>query len=358
MPLLETINLCQRINGQDILNNINLKVEAGEVFALIGPTGAGKTTLLRLLNMLDKPSSGKVLFQGNNIGESAKMGLEIRRRMAFVLQKPVVFNLNVFENIAIGLKWRGLDKQEIRRKMDNVLEMVSLNEYQDRDARTLSGGETQRVAIARAIVTEPELLLLDEPTANLDPATAARVETLISDIIKGYNTTIIMATHDMSQGQRLADRVGVLIKGEIVQSGDWRQIFNTPFNEEVADLVGVENIIDGVVETNQDNIVDVKVGQASIQAVSDYPGGKEVGVCIRPEDVTLAKSKTSSSARNSFAGKIQRIVSFGVLSRVELDCGFPLVALVTKKSAEEMGLEKGKQVYASFKATAVHIINR
>ncbi|MFC1953489.1 ABC transporter ATP-binding protein [Chloroflexota bacterium] len=358
MPLLETVNIHQSFNGKDILRNINLKIEQGEVFAMIGPTGAGKTTLLRLLNMLELPSSGAVYFQGKNTADSAKMRLEMRRQMAFVLQKPVVFGLNVFENIAIGLKWRGLGKQEIRRRTENILEMVDLKEYKDRDARTLSGGETQRVAIARAIVTEPELLLLDEPTANLDPATAARVETLISDIIRRFNTTIVMATHDMSQGQRLADRVGVLVKGEIVQSGDWRQIFNTPLNEEVADLVGVENIIEGILETSEDNIVDVKVGEASIQVVSDYPVGKEVCVCIRPEDVTLAKTKTSSSARNSFAGEIKRMVSFGVLSRVELDCGFPLVVLITKKSAEEMGLEKGKQVYASFKATAAHVINR
>jgi len=358
MPILETINICRSFNGQEVLHNINLKVEQGEVFTLIGPTGAGKTTLLRLLNMLDMPSSGVLLFNDADTAESAKMRLEMRRRMAFVLQKPIVFNLNVFENIAIGLKWRGLGKREIRRKTDNILEMVDLKEYKDRNARTLSGGETQRVAIARAIVTEPELLLLDEPTANLDPATAARVEALISDIIKRYNTTIIMATHDMSQGQRLADRVGVLVKGEIVQSGDWRQIFNRPFNEEVADLVGVENIIEGILETSEGSIVDVKVGEVSIQVVSDFPVGKEVCVCIRPEDVTLAKTKTSSSARNSFAGEIKRVVSFGVLSRVELDCGFPLVVLVTKKSTDEMGLKKGTQVYASFKATAAHVINR
>jgi len=358
MPLLEAINVNQKFNGHDILKNINLQVEPGEVFALIGPTGAGKTTLLRLLNMLDQPSSGKIYFQGNDTAESAGLRLEMRRYMAFVLQKPIVFNLSVYENIAVGLKWRGLNKKEVRRKTESVLEMVSLEEYKDRNARTLSGGETQRVAIARAIVSEPKLLLLDEPSANLDPATAARVETLISDIIKHNNTTVIIATHDMSQGQRLADRVGVLINGEMIQSGDWRQIFNAPFNEEVADLVGVENIIEGIIESSRDSIVDVKVGKAYIQVVSDYPAGKEVCVCIRPEDVTLAKTKTSSSARNTFLGKIKRMVSFGVLSRVELDCGFLLVVLITVKSAQEMGLEKGTQVYASFKATAAHVINR
>jgi len=310
------------------------------------------------LNMLDIPSSGKVFFRGVDMTESAGNRLEIRRRMSFVLQKPVVFNMSVYDNIAIGLKWRGFNKKEIQSKVDSILGIVSLNEYRDRDARTLSGGETQRVAIARAIISEPELLLLDEPTANLDPATSGRVEALISEILSHYKTTIIMATHDMSQGQRMADRVGVLLKGEMVQTGDWRHIFNTPFNGAVADLVGVENIIDGVVELNKDNIADISVGSNSIQAVSDYPAGKKVRICIRPEDVTLALSQTSTSARNSFRGQITRVVSFGVLSRVELDCGFTLIALVTNKSTEEMGLQKDKQIYASFKATAIHVIDR
>lgn len=358
MPLIETVNLYQRQGEQDILKNINLTVERGEVFALIGPTGAGKTTLLRLLNLLDLPRSGKIYYQGVDTAESAGRRAELRRRMAFVFQKPVVFDMNVYDNIATGLKWRKEKKSEIQKKVDRILEMVDLSDYRQRRARTLSGGEVQRVAIARAVVSEPELLLLDEPTANLDPASSMRTEALITDIIRHYNTTIIMATHDMAQGQRLADRVGVMLEGEILQSGDWRQVFNSPQNEDVANFVGVENIIEGTVASSQDEIVSIKAGGNEIQAVSDYPVGKEVGVCIRPEDITLAKKRLSTSARNSFAGQIKKIVSFGVLARVEIDCGFPLVALVTKRSAEEMGLERGKQIYASFKATAVHVINR
>lgn len=358
MPLIETVNLCQRQGQQDILKNINLTVERGEVFALIGPTGAGKTTLLRLLNLLDLPRTGQIYYQGVDTAGSAGLRAELRRRMAFVFQKPVVFDMSVFDNIAAGLKWRKEKRSEIQKKVDSILEMVGLSDYRQRRARTLSGGEVQRVAIARAVVSEPELLLMDEPSANLDPASAMRIEALITDIIGRYNTTIIMATHDMAQGQRLADRVGVMLEGEILQSGDWRQVFNSPHNEDVASFVGVENIIKGTVMSSQDKIVSIKAGVNEIQAVSDYPVGKEVGVCIRPEDITLAKKRLSTSARNSFAGQIKKIVSFGVLARVEIDCGFPLVALVTKRSAEEMGLDKGKQIYASFKATAVHVINR
>ena len=358
MPLIETANLWQRREEQDILKDINISVERGEIFAIIGPTGSGKTTLLRLIDLIDTPASGKILYSGVDISLSEKTKLEARRRMAFVLQKPVVFNMSVYDNIACGLKWRKEEKSSIRQKVDRIMEMAALSDYKDRNARTLSGGETQMVAIARAIVSEPELLLLDEPTANLDPTLASRVESLITDIIRQNNTTIIIATHDMSQGQRLADRVAVLLNGEILQSGAWRDVFNSPQNKEVADFVRVENIIDGVVASSQDEIVTINVGENVIEAVSDYPAGEEVCVCIRPEDITIARSKISSSARNSFAGEITRMVSYGALTRVEIDCGFPLVALITKRSAEELDLNKGKQVYVSFKATAIHIIKR
>ncbi len=358
MSLIETVDLCQRYGEQDILRNINIRVDRGEVFALIGPTGSGKTTLLRLIDPIDAPASGRIYFAGTDITESGRRRLEARRRMAFVLQKPIVFNTSVYDNIAYGLSWRGVSRNSIRARVSSVLEMVGLTPDKKRNARTLSGGEVQRVAIARAIALEPEVLLLDEPTANLDPISTARIEELITNIIHRYDTTIIMATHDMSQGQRLADRVGMLLNGEIVQTGDWREVFSSPRNREVADFVGVENIINGVITSSEDKVVAIDIGNNVIEAISDYPAGGEVCACIRAEDITIALSRLSSSARNSFAGRITRVVSTGPITRIEIDCGFPLVALVTKRSAEELDLEKGKSVYATFKATGVHVIKR
>ena len=356
MSLIETVNLCQRYGERDILKNINLCVDKGEVFAMIGPTGAGKTTLLRLIDLIDVPTSGKKYFDGVDTAESARMRLEVRRRMAFVLQKPVVFNMSVYDNIACGLKWRGVRKSRLREKVNSVLEVVGLSADKNRNARILSGGEAQRVAIGRAIAIEPEVLLLDEPTANLDPVSASRIEELITSIIQRYATTIIMATHDMSQGQRLADRIGVLINGELLQTGSSRDVFTSSRNREVAEFVGVENIIDGVIVSSEDKVATIDIGGRFIEAISDYAVGEEVCACVRPEDITLVTSKVSSSARNSFTGEITRVVAVGPLARVEIDCGFPLIALVTKRSAEELGLEKGKQVFATFKATGVHII--
>ncbi|MDP2931827.1 MAG: ABC transporter ATP-binding protein [Chloroflexota bacterium] len=358
MFLLETVDLCQKRGTQDILRNINLKVERGEVFALIGPTGAGKTTLLRLLDLLEMPASGKIYFDGVDTATPNGLRLEMRRRMAFVLQKPVVFNMSVFDNIACGLRWRGVAEKDIHERVDSMLERVSLSAYRDRNARTLSGGEAQRVAIARALATRPELLLLDEPTANLDPLSTGKIEALITDISQQHETTIIMSTHDMVQGQRLAIRLAVMMNGEIHQMGQVAEVFTAPNSREVAEFVGVENIVDGVVTANEEGLANVDADGKSIEVISGYPAGEKVHVCIRPEDITLALSPISSSARNSFAGRIRRVVPAGPLARVEVDCGFPLTVLVTKRSAEGLALSEGKPVYAIFKATAVHVIKR
>jgi len=358
MALIETVNLCQRYGERDILKNVNLRIDRGEVFALIGPTGAGKTTLLRLIDLIDEPASGKIFFDGVDAAAPAAVRLGMRRRMAFVLQKPVVFNVSVHDNIACALRWRGVRGSKLKEKVNHITDVVGLSDYGNRNARQLSGGEVQRVAIARAMAIEPEVLLLDEPMANLDPLSAARIEELISSIIRRYATTIIMATHDLSQGQRLADRMAVMMGGELLQTGSSKDVFTSPRNREVAEFVGVENIIDGVIASSEDNMVTLESRGRSIEAISDYPVGAEVCACIRPEDITLALSRISSSARNSFEGEITWLVNMGPLTRVEVQCGFPLVAMVTKRSAEEMGLNKGKKIYATFKATGVHVIKR
>ncbi len=358
MPIIKTVDLCQRYGERNALKNINLEVDKGEVLALIGPTGAGKTSLLRLLDLLDAPTSGKIYFDGADTAESVSLRLETRRRMAFVLQKPVVFNGSVYDNIACGLKWRGVAKNSLRHRVNNILEMIGLSGHKDRNARTLSGGEVQQVAIARAIATEPEILLMDEPMANLDTNSVSRIEEIITSIIHRYHTTIIIATHDMSRGQRLADKIIVLIDGEIIQTGNSTEVFTCPGSRPVAEFVGMENFIDGVIVGSEEGLVTIDTGNQVIEAVSDYPVGEKVSVCVRPENITLALSPVSSSARNSFAGTITRVEPAGPLTRIEMDCSFRLTALITKRSAESLGLAKGKPAYATFKATAVHLIRK
>ncbi|MFC1925830.1 ABC transporter ATP-binding protein [Chloroflexota bacterium] len=359
MSLMELINVGQAYNKAALLEGINLKIERGEVIAMIGPTGAGKTTLIRIMALLEPPATGEVWFDGIDIARSGNHKLEARRRMAYVQQKPIVFSMNVFDNIACGLKWRHIAKDVVRQRVENALELIGMEEFGNRDARTLSGGETQRVAIARALVTDPELLLLDEPTANLDPLSATKIEGVLEKIIAGGETTVVMTTHDMAQGQRLAGKIGVLIDGKMPHIGSPTEVFFSPNSTEVAEFVGVENMLPGVVTSRDDELITIDVNGNQVEAVSNHTTGDKVYVLIRPEDLTFSFKKEASSARNRIEGDISRMTPLGPLVRIELDCqGISLFGILTKRSVTDMNLSIGSHLDASFKVTAIHIITR
>jgi tungstate transport system ATP-binding protein len=358
MAFIEARDLGHRYGEKWALKRVSLSVERAEVFSLIGPTAAGKTTLLRLLDLIERPAAGRVIFDGADAGGSEKERLAARRRMSFVQQKPVLFRMSIFGNVALGLTWRGERGERIRDKVERVLEQVGLAGQGGRDARTLSGGETQRVALARALVTEPELLFLDEPTSNLDPVSVAHMERILARIIEEKRTTVVMATHDMSQGQRLAGRIGVLMDGELLQVGSPQKVFCAPGTRTVAEFVGIENILRGTIAAKEGELVTIHVNGKSVQAISNLPEGEEVDALIRPEDIIFTPVKDTTSARNVFPARISNLSEVGSLVRIEVDCGFPLLGVVTRKSAEELGFSVGKEIYANFKATAIHTIKR
>jgi tungstate transport system ATP-binding protein len=356
MALLKTEDLGRTIGGRQILEGIDLEVERGEIFSLIGPTGAGKTTLIRLLNLLDRPSSGRIIFDGRDVSRSNRRRLDARRRMAHVQQKPIVFSMSVYDNVACGLQWRG--EKNLRQKTEAALDRVGMLDRRDRDARTLSGGETQRIALARALVTDPLLLFLDEPTANLDPVSVSRTEEILNRVISDQKTTVLMATHDMRQGHRLATRTGALIDGRLQQVGSPDEIYHSPVNRMVAELVGIENILTGTILDKDGSLATIDVSGRTLQAVTDALIGDPVDVLIKPVDITFTLSKDPSSARNILEGKISRMTSEGTLLRIVVDCGFPLLGVLTVNSADELRLAIGKPIFANFKATAIHILKR
>jgi tungstate transport system ATP-binding protein len=219
-PQVETAGIEKAFGGRTVLRGIDLAVDAGEMFVIIGPTGAGKTTLLHILGLLDEPTAGWLRLLGADCGTgSAVNHLKLRRRMAFVQQKPIAFNMSLWDNIAQPLRWRGFERAVIEARVDAMLEATGMHACARRNALTLSGGEIQRLAIARALVSRPELLLLDEPTANLDPESVLRIEELLQGIVRQRETTVVMTTHDLAQAGRLADRVGVLVDGEMKRTG-------------------------------------------------------------------------------------------------------------------------------------------
>jgi len=356
MSLIEAIDLNQRHGSKITLNGVSLSVEGGQVLAIIGPTGSGKTTLLRLLDQLDKPAAGRILFEGREV--SPRTRTEVRRKISMVLQKPVVFDASVYDNVAYPLRVRRYDRKAIPENVNAMLKTVGLDGYQKRRARTLSGGETQKVALARALITDPQALLLDEPTANLDPVSQKSIEEFILKFNRERGMAIVIATHEMAQGQRLAHRIGVMMEGELIQVGKPEDIFYTPNDLRVARFVGVENILKGHITSNEGGLAQIRLNDHSLEAVTDHRTGEQVYVFIRPEEITISLQPPSSSARNAFSGEVRLVALSGPYARVEIDCGITLVALITKRSAEDLGLRVVQQVHASFKATAVHVISR
>lgn len=354
------IEQLSRIYGnRNVLEGISLEIRNGEIFTLIGPSGSGKTTLLRLIDLLDVPTSGRIVIDGSDAPGTEKQRLALRRRMGMVFQKPAVLNTTVAENIAFGLKFRGVSIDVQREKIAGALDLVGLSGLAGRRAVTLSGGEMQRVALARAMVTEPEILLLDEPTANLDPVSSDLIENLIVKINRESGTTIVLSTHDMLQGQRLADRIGVIMNGRMAQVGSAAEIFYQPNGREIARFVGIEAVPGGRVIENAGGHALIRIGNSCFEALTEIPVGRQVALCIRPEEVSLAPAEElpgRSSMRNRFPGRITKIVPSGPFVRVSIDCGFVLVALITRRSCTDLALAQGSPVVAGVKATAVHVL--
>jgi molybdopterin-binding protein len=344
-----------------VLDIPTLELSEGEVLAAIGPNGAGKSTLLHALALLLPAFSGEISFGGHSISRGDDL-VQFRRRMAVVFQESLLLDCSVRENVATGLKLRGVPKAEAEERAGHWMKRFGVDSLAGRSSRHLSGGEAQRVSLARAFALEPELLLLDEPFSALDAPTRAALFEDFERVLRDSGITTVFVTHDRTEAMRLGDRIAVVIGGRIAQIGEPEEVFSTPASEQVAAFVGMENLIPGQVSEQQEGLALVSLrGSTTIEVVSDSPVGRRVLACLRPEDVVVSPVPAelpSSSARNKLRGRITRITPLGSQSRLSLDCGFPLEALITRRSAEELSLQVGLELLVSFKATAVHLLNR
>ncbi len=332
------------------LKSINLEVKRGEYFVILGPTGAGKTLLLETIAGFYFPDCGEIWIEGHDVTNLAPE----RRKIGFIYQDYSLFpHFTVEENIEFGLKLKKFPATENRKRLNEIMDWLGISHLAHRYPATLSGGEQQKVAIARAIAIEPSVLLLDEPLSALDLRTRAYLREELKRVKEELGITMVHVTHDQTEAMVLADRIAVMMRGRIMQVGMPYEIFNKPQNEELADFVGIENILNGVVRDNEDGVAEIELEGYSIFAVSEYRAGK-VKVFIRPEDITLSRRMGESSARNIIRARIESVNDMGPLTRVRLDNS--LVALITKHSRESLGLQKGEEVYATFKATSVHVV--
>jgi tungstate transport system ATP-binding protein len=354
--MIKAEGISKRYGEKEILRDISLSVHEGEIFGLIGPSGSGKSTLLRILDLIEMPSGGSLsILDEDALSKDARFRL--RRRMGMLSQKPVIFARSVFDNIAIGMKYRKAGQEDIRARVMKALRDIGLPDSAERPARTLSGGEAQRVALARAMVTDPEILFLDEPTANLDPHSVEMIEEIILRLNKEAGTTVVVSTHDMLQGQRLATRIGVIMEGRRPQIGNTVDIFHRPATKNIAQFVQVANMFNGIISENTGGEVSIEVSGMHFSAVSPLEPGRKVDVLFRAEDVTIGlEGSYRTSARNVYQGQIRRLIPSGPFVHVVIDCGIGITALVTRRSAEDLGLFPGKDVWISVKATTIHVL--
>ena len=234
-PAYRLRNVTKSYEGREVLNVKSLDIRKGEVFGVVGPSGSGKSTLLRLLNFLELPSSGNIEFGSYMTNGAGMAPLDIRRKVTTVFQRPVLLSTNVYNNVAFGMQIRG--QGNFREKVYEALERVGLDQVAHQRARTLSGGEAQRVALARALVIEPEVLLLDEPTANLDPYNVGLIERIAKELNESNGTTIALVTHNVFQAKRLANRVALFLEGQVIEVASTHDFFNNPQDSRAAAFV-------------------------------------------------------------------------------------------------------------------------
>jgi molybdate transport system ATP-binding protein len=332
----------------------------GRITVIFGPSGSGKTSLLDLVAGLRRAQSAFIQLDGEVLTDSAK-GINVparHRGIGYVPQDLALFpHLSVRQNLLFGHR----PENNPKFKFDQIVELLEIGQLVPRGVMQLSGGEKQRVALARALLRSPRLLLLDEPLASLDARLKAKILPYLRRIRDTLAVPMLYVTHDRDETLSLGDEMVVLVQGKVGQTGTVREVFNRPANLSVAGIVAVETILTGRIVETTAGIVTVAVGDIVLSAAepSIPPGTSDVHVCIRAGDVALlADAGTQGSPRNRLPGIIKTVARDGAMMRVDLDCGFPLVALLTVQASEEMALQPGLRVMAAIKAPHVHLIPR
>ncbi|HHN47103.1 MAG TPA: ABC transporter ATP-binding protein [Planctomycetes bacterium] len=308
--------------------------EAGGIHVVTGPNGAGKTTLLRIINGIEAPNSGSVrIFGTERRALSKRAGLDMQREMALAAQKPYLFNASVRRNVEYPLRVRGAGEGECARRADAAMDALGVLHLADRDAHTLSAGEAQRVSLARAIVSEPRLLLLDEPLGGIAADGVPLVENAI-EAQRARGATVIMATHVPEHAYRFSGSVVRLAAGKIVP-------------------LAAENYFEGEVVDEASCPVFVFGDGVRMSVVTEKRG--RARAVIHPEEIIVSLEAFASSARNVFEGRITSVKETGGAVHVLVDAGFPIATVITAASKERLGLSAGSAVFLTFKASSVKV---
>ncbi len=333
------------------LDNINLTVEQGDYFMLVGPTGAGKTLLLECIAGLHRIKSGWITLKGR---EMTNLESE-KRNIGMVHQDGVLFpHLTVQENIIFGLKVRHIPVIRIKQELAEVVELVKINHLLERKPGKLSGGEKQKVALARALVIRPDLLLLDEPLSALDPATRESLQGELIRIHHQLGITILHVTHDFDEAMTLGRHIAVMGNGKIQQTGTPEEIFHHPVSEFVARFTMMRNILAGDIRQMEGGVAIFQSGSLSLATKVAKPG--PATACIRPEDINISLDTSPPVPQNSFVFTISRMDDRGAAFHVYCGGSPEICSLVPRRQVLGMGLAVGKPVRVTLPGDAIHVI--
>jgi len=356
MGIVQLEGISVEFGSVTALDDANLSIDTGEMFSIIGPNGAGKTTALRVIAGLLKPSKGSVMFHDMPISDINRH--DLRKQAPMVFQKPTLFNTTLFKNVAYGLRIRGIAEEQVKRTVNETLDLVQMKDLQNRLARNLSGGEQRRASLAMAIALDTEMLLVDEPTAYLDNESAEIVEGTLKRLNSERGTTIVMVTHNFLQAEVLANRAAILQHGRITRVGTVSEIFRSEL-EGLMQEDYKSNMFSGQARANGDvtqerRLVSIELENGvMVEAIGRREG--KVTVYIPPQDIIVSKEEVLSSARNSLRGRVVQINAHESTALLTIDVGVNLLVQITRNSQNRFNITLGDEVYTTFKASSVRI---
>ena len=359
-PMLEIRQVSKQFGGVPAVKEVNLSINKGEIFALLGGSGCGKTTLLRMLAGFEKPSAGAIFIDGEDISQVPPH----KRPVNMMFQSYALFpHMTVAQNVAFGLKQEKnrLSKPEIAKKVSELLSLVRMRDYAERKPDQLSGGQRQRVALARSLAKQPKVLLLDEPMGALDKKLRSQMQLEVVDIIEAVGVTCVMVTHDQEEAMTMADRISVMHDGEIMQVGTPSEIYEFPNSRHTAGFIGSVNIFDATVtqlETDYSLLSCADLtAPIQVEAGINAPIGASLGVAIRPEKITMSRQQPEVT-ENWLMGAVEDIAYLGGHSvyHVKLASGKRVMAIETNNDRHEQKATWQDKVYLQWSNTSAVVL--